>query len=559
MDFNTGDILIFREKKLMHALYSMISLDLDNHIGVIVKFDDKIYLNHLVITSFKNLLLNTFFNYNYNCGKVVLTPVKYLKNKEYYHYKVIENIEINEENVKKAIKKAETLNYLSNLPALINFLLGRKYFNVGIKDKGHTCLSYTEWYLSEISLYDIKYLDDDYYKKYQSFLIKEDNNHIINGLKVNYKLIGANNVGKKDLSKFNPYKWAVLFSFMLTAMRVFFVEIKNENNEILSIYKLICLLLSFWTFAMIGNYHTAKMAGTSGRRFIGNIIAIIFVNILVGECIFKVKSNHILYYINNFSTPIVFSIRMASWLSNDIIGNINKKTLRPYDTSLYEAYFTGFFPLLFMICASNYITKKNQNLVIAMLYSGSRFYIEFYKKSYIKNSILTLGQIDTITYFIIIYWYITCNVSIPSKLFQYSLLNILFYDINNRISLKEYNYTTYITENIQLIWKKTYNKGFYNGKFKEKGKIFKLIYPLTTLFIYNLFFINNSNFFYIFNCFALLNILERFINGHVTDYLTIKFYKFRSYNLNYADIIMNVLLLLTLFSNIYIYFISILS
>mgnify|MGYP003335830825 FL=1 len=203
MQFDTGDILIFREKKLMHALYSMITLNLDNHVGIIVKFNDKIYLNHFVITNFKNLLLNVFFNYNYKCGKVALTPVDYLKNKEYYHYKIIENIEIEEETIKKAIKKAETLNYLSNIPTLINFLLGRKYFNCGIKNKGHTCLSYFLWFLSEISLYDIKYLDNDYYKKNQIALIKQNKNYMFDGLKVNYKLVGANNVGKKNISKFN--------------------------------------------------------------------------------------------------------------------------------------------------------------------------------------------------------------------------------------------------------------------------------------------------------------------------------------------------------------------
>ena len=67
----------------MHTFYSMITLNLDNHIGMIVKLNNKIYLNHLVITSFKNLLLNAFFNYDYKCGKVVLTPVEYFKNKEY--------------------------------------------------------------------------------------------------------------------------------------------------------------------------------------------------------------------------------------------------------------------------------------------------------------------------------------------------------------------------------------------------------------------------------------------------------------------------------------------
>ena len=205
MQFNTGDILIFRKKKLMHTFYSMITLNLDNHIGMIVKLNNKIYLNHLVITNFKNLLLNAFFNYDYKCSKVLLTPVEYLKNKEYYHYKVIENIEIDEEIVKKAFEEGKTLKYLSNIPALINFLLGKKIFSVSIKNKGHTCKSYTEWFGSKISLYDIKYLEDDYYKKNQIALTKQKNkNYMLNGLKVNYKLVGANNVGAKDLSKINP-------------------------------------------------------------------------------------------------------------------------------------------------------------------------------------------------------------------------------------------------------------------------------------------------------------------------------------------------------------------
>ena len=170
MRFSNGDILIFREKKMVYTLYSITTLDLDNHIGIIVEINNKFFFNHFVITNFKNLLLNIFLNCDYECGKAVLTPIEYLKNKEYYHYKIIENIEIDRELVKKAFEKSKTLNYLSNVPALINFLLGKKIFSVGIKNKGHTWLSYVEWYLSEISLYDIKYLDDDYYKKVILFL-----------------------------------------------------------------------------------------------------------------------------------------------------------------------------------------------------------------------------------------------------------------------------------------------------------------------------------------------------------------------------------------------------
>ena len=46
---------------------------------------------------------------------------------------------------------------------------------------------------------------------------------------------------------------------------------------------------------------------------------------------------------------------------------------------------------------------------------------------------------------------------------------------------------------------------------------------------------------YLFNCFALLNIFERVINNHVTDYLTIQFYNLKTFNLNYADIVINLI------------------
>jgi lipoprotein signal peptidase len=541
MQFNTGDILIFREKKLMHALYSMVSLDLDNHIGILVKLNNKIYLNHFVITNFKNLLLNVFFNYNYKCGKVVLTPVDYLKNKEYYHYKIIENIEIDEETVKKAIKKAETLNYLSNIPALINFLLGRKYFNCGIKKKGHTCLSYVEWFGGEISLYDIKYLDDDYYKKDHNVFVKKDKNYIINGMNVNYKLVGANNVGKKDISKFNPYKWAYIISFLYNFITLLFLKVKNKNNETVPFYKTIIGLFLITIFATFGGYYFNKKidSKTEGRRYIGCIIGIAFVNIIFCENILNIDQNDMLYINYMFSMPRIFFTRSASWIVNDLPGKINKKTLRPYDTAFYEAIYEGLVPFLFLIVTSSFLEKKTQNLAVTIIYSGSRFYIEFYKKSYIKNSILTLGQIDTIINWVVIYWYITCNASIPNKLFQYLLLNVFFFDINNRVSKNKLGYTTSLTKNIKLIWKKTYNKGFLNGHYKEKGKIFKLMYPIATLSIYNLFLINNLDFLYIFNCFALLNIFERFLNGHVTDYLTIQIYNYKTFNLNYADIIIN--------------------
>lgn len=364
---------------------------------------------------------------------------------------------------------------------------------------------------------------------------------MFDGCKVNYKLVGANNVGKKDISKFNPYKWAYYLSFFLNITMLFFVDFKNKDDDILPIHKSFFLLISLIIFGTVGGYYSNKMIDNKGRgrRYIGVVIGIAFINILIGEYILNMKNNYLCFLAYLFSMPRIYLTRMASWLSNDLPGKINKKTLRPYDTALYEALFEGLVPFLFLIGTSSFLNKKVQNLVVTTMYSGSRLYIEFYKKSYISNSKLTLGQIDTIINWVVIYWYITCDAPFISKLVQFLFLNIFFFDISTRVSKNELGYTTYLTKNVKLIWNKTYNKGFYNGHFKDKGVYFKLVYPAIPLISYNYFFSNHSDVMYLFNCFALLNIFERVINNHVTDYLTIQFYNLKTFNLNYADIVIN--------------------
>lgn len=533
--FSNGDILIFRKKHLQ--LYSFITLDLDNHIGVVFEINKKFFLCHFIKTNFKYFLLNLLFNYNYECGKSILTPIDYFKNQEYYHYKIVENINIKEDLIIKTINKSKKhCEYLSDKSLYINFMFGKKLINNNVKYKGHTCLSYVMWFLSELSLYDITHLNNDYYKRKHYSLVGQDKNNVIDGLLVNYKLVGGHNVGKKDLSKFNPYKWAYIISFLYNFITLLFLKVKNKNGETVPFYKTIIGLFLITIFATFGGYYFNKKidSKTKGRRYIGCIIGIAFVNIIFCENILNIDQNDMLYINYMFSMPRIFFTRSASWIANDLPGKINKKTLRPYDTAFYEAIYEGLVPFLFMVCTQKYIIKKHQNIITTIIYSGSRFYIEFYKNSYIKNNILTLGQIDSIINVIIIYWYITCSADIPNKLFQYLLLNVFFFDINNRISLNKYNTVTHVTKHIKLIWKKSYNSGFYNGHFKEKGKIFKLIYPLTMLCIYN-----NLEHMYLFNCFALLNIFERFLYGYVTDYLTIHFYHFKTLNLNYSDIIIN--------------------
>ena len=58
MQLEPFDIIIFRKKNLMQSIYSMVTFDLYNHVGIIVEIDGKLYLNHFTIKNFRYLLLN---------------------------------------------------------------------------------------------------------------------------------------------------------------------------------------------------------------------------------------------------------------------------------------------------------------------------------------------------------------------------------------------------------------------------------------------------------------------------------------------------------------------
>lgn len=470
MQFDTGDILIFREKNLSSTIYSIVTLNLDNHVGIIVEKNDEIYLKHNES--------DVYFK-----RQTKLNLIKNFINKEYYHYKPHQKDTSNKyiEEVEKLVNESNIINYFYKLSIIIKNI-----------------------------------------PKY-------------------YLITSSANVGKKDLSKINPYKWAYLISFLFNFWLLFKLDIKSKEGEIIPFYKTLVGLLLITIFATVGGYYSHKKIDnkTMGRRYIGCILGLGYVNIIYFEKVLNLDSNEMLFLNYFFSMPRIYLTRMASWLSNDLPGKINKKTLRPYDTALYEALFEGLVPFLFLLGTSSFLNKRIQNLVVTTMYSGSRFYIEFYKKNYISNSKLTLGQIDTIINWVVIYWYITCDAPFISKLVQFLFLNIFFFDISNRVSENELGYTTSLTKNVKLIWDKTYNKGFYNGHFKDKQVYFKLVYPAIPLISYNYLFSNYSDTMYLFNCFALLNILERFLNGHVTDYLTIQFYSLKTFNLNYADIAIN--------------------
>ena len=149
------------------------------------------------------------------------------------------------------------------------------------------------------------------------------------------------------------------------------------------------------------------------------------------------------------------------------------------------------------------------------------------------------------------YWYINFDYSNFRKyLFEYSLLVIFYLDVCFRFSVNKFNSENKLGNVLTLKWKTTYNRGFFNGSFKTKSIFFKLLLPIFYLFILNIYFLQNDySLNYIFNVFALLNVFERLVNRHVTDYLTIYFLSFKTFNLNFSDIVINVMIIYFLLKN----------
>ena len=51
MNLQKFDILIFRKNLIGPSLYSLYTLDLDNHVGIVIEMDNKLYLNHFIINN----------------------------------------------------------------------------------------------------------------------------------------------------------------------------------------------------------------------------------------------------------------------------------------------------------------------------------------------------------------------------------------------------------------------------------------------------------------------------------------------------------------------------
>ena len=543
MDLKPFDIVIFRKKNIIQSLYSAVALDLDNHCGIIIEINNKLYLNHFIILNFRHLLCNAFFNSSYKCGTYTLTPIEKLVNDEMYIYRSNEKIICKRDIPKILVKAKAKLNYLSNLKLLVGFFLNKNIFRLHIKSddfQNHTCISYLMWFLNECELYNFDFINNDFYKK------RVEMN---DGLKNNFELVRGYNVGKKDLSKFNPYKLSYLLAFLLNLICLPRINIINVYGEYIPWHVKVINLCIITLVTTINGYYSHLLWNwnSKGRRYIGACISYIFLCIVLFEYNLHIDKQMILCVSYLLISSRIMLTRFASWLCNDIKGTINPLNKRPYDVALYEAICEGLLPTLIILLSPRWIPYKIKNLIIAINYSTSRFIIEFYKPKNLNNCLFTLGQIDSILNFIFSFWFICFSYTdFYRYIFDYFLLFLFYLDSCFRFSVNKFNYIMNIRNIIILHWKTTYNKGFYNGYMISHNPYKKILFPLPMLLVSNYFLIKNNQSIYFFNLFACLNIFERYVNGYVTDYLTIQFFTLKTFNLNFADIIINIYLIITL-------------
>ena len=543
MDLKPFDVVIFRKKNLMQSFYSIITLDLDNHVGIVIEVNGKNYLNHFVILNFYHLLCNIFFNTSYKCGRYILTPIEKLINDELYVYRP-NTIYKSTKDVRDILIKAENkLNYLSNFKLIVGFLISKNIFHVNIMNNNfnnHTCISYLLWFLNECELYDFNSINNDFYQK---------RIELFKGLKNKYRLTKGYNIGKKNLSKFNPYSLSYLFAFIFNILLFPRLSITNIYGEHIPWYTMIFNLCIITPICTIHSYHTHLMWNwnSKGKRYIGVVITYVFLSIILLEYNLNIDKNFITYIAYLMFSPRIMMTRFASWLCNDIKGIINKNNERPYDVALYESLWEGLIPTLFILFSPKWIPYNIKNLIISFNYSISRFIIEFYKHSHLNDSLITLGQVDSILNIIFMYWYIQFSYNnFYQYIFDYCLLFIFYIDTCFRFSLNKFNYNMNFANILKLQWKTTHNKGFYNGYMISHNPYKKIVFPLPMLVVSNYFLIKYNQSIYFFNLFAGLNIFERFVNGYVTDYLTIQFFSLKTFNLNFADIMINVYLVIIL-------------
>ena len=519
MEFSEGDIIIFRNKNFNTMLFSAIFQKLDNHLAMIVRYNDTL---HSIDFINKNFSRNS---------KIIIKPIKNQKRfelAEYYVYKLKNNEILTNRDYSKLINDFKDKKFIYNFRN--NF--DHKYLNCA------TALAYLGYNLDLLKLKEwnkaTKYFSSG---GPSTFLFKKREQGTLKLENAEYYFDRANKVGIKDLENgCNPYKYAYLIGTIYELINLFFFP---DKLKIISSKKRLFGTLVTIYCSMLGGKESALLTSTGGMRFIGGVFTYIPFVIFTSR-FYKIDFNYILAYSIKIVTFRIFLTRYASWLMNDLVGNISKINNRPIDTSYFEAYSEGLIPFI-----SSRIIKNNKisNIVAVFLYFFNRYKIENYKtdrqkklnfsRLYFNNFTkkFTIGQMDSFIFLVLMYTQILYKNNIKN----YIYLLLFFADISLRLSKNfRKNYNLKICE---IIFKRSENKGFWGSSNTDWHPNKKILIPVLSL-LSTLNIIEDSNkFIFILNCFS--NIFERSVNGYVTDYITIKNKKISTNNFNFADTIIN--------------------
>ena len=524
--FQTGDLIIFRLKNIDYGLSSIIKLNLDNHVGMIIK--------NPLINGIKKLgiyLLET------NNNKVNLTPFDLKDNEEYYYYK-LDNVNIDKDlvnqtinnllNQKTLLTKSNWLNNLMNGNVILTKTCNDEFLNTNVITK-----CYQEWGLLD-NKEEYKYLNPNQIRDLE----------LKNG---NLKYLFGNNVGSKpDLTNYNPYLWSYLVSPFIEYFLLKRV-LKDKLPELTKGYKTELLVVFCAFFGMISgrlmalyqdNFESDLQYG--GMSMIGPFFFLLSIVLLL-EYFYGIDSLKMLDAVVLVVGVRIFLTRLASWLINDLTGKINPKTNTPYDTALWEAIFEGLIPFITVWILNGKVKDGILFMIWVVMYTTFRWYIEYFKNPYLENSYLTQGQIDCIPMiFIAIYIYLTRKYKIKDYKMGV-LIFILYLDLENRIKInKKY---TYSNGNLNIIYQKERNDDLIFSIGEDLDKNIKLLIHGIG-FINAIYYEENLLEKITVGLISSLNLMERTITGKITDYVKIKYqYNDRlleSSSFNYSDILITI-------------------
>lgn len=126
-----------------------------------------------------------------------------------------------------------------------------------------------------------------------------------------------------------------------------------------------------------------------------------------------------------------------------------------------------------------------------------------------------------------------------NKKSYYGYLLIIFLYLDLCMRAKNIKETSVNIFNIDIIIKKSKNKGFFNNYFSNLSKHQKLLISIGSLSLQS-YITKDMEKRLLLIIVSSLNVGERYLSGYVTDYFTLKFNNLGTLNFNISDIFINI-------------------